>query len=285
MASPRKSTALTQKRALDVATMPPPPPPKRNKRPSVVLPEDAYLAGLSHVIARDYFPGLLQTEARQELLDALESKDEAWIREAGARLRDALEGKGRAGPTRRGVSLPQQTPASFVGDTPPSARAAEGEAEAAPDAADLERLSLTAFQAKYTSEDNESFNALIDRQNAKNRAKHAYLWSGNQLPTARQIAYRMARAERVESAPTSTALELRARDDRPAKPNHRPADPRNGLMFAPDSVEDALPTVAREAEARSNAPPRAVAHANTRLDPDAGRERGPRCRRRRRCPP
>src|SRR5580700_4890612 len=137
MASPRKSTALTQKRALDVAAMPPPPPPKRNKHPSVVLPEDAYRAGLSHVIARDYFPGLLETEARQELLDALEAKDEAWIREAGARLRDALEGNGPKAP-RRGVSLPQQTPTAFVGDTPSSvAQGVEaGEEAATPDAAD-----------------------------------------------------------------------------------------------------------------------------------------------------
>jgi protein DGCR14 len=272
--SPPKSTALTQKRPLDVAAaMPPPPPPKRNKRPAVVLPEDAYLAGLSHVIARDYFPGLLQTEARQELLDALEAKDEAWIRDAGARLRDALEGKGRAGRTRRGVSLPQHTPSSFAGDTPASSVARGGEDEdKGPDAADLEQLSLTAFQAKYTSEDNESFNALIDRQNAKNRAKHAYLWSGNQIPTARQIAYRTEQVKLLESAPTSNALELRARDARPARPNHRPAAPRNALMFGPEGVEDdGIETVAQAAEARSLAPPKAVAHANTRLDPDAAR--------------
>jgi protein DGCR14 len=258
MADPNKSTALIEKRKLDVAMMPPP-PSKKIKRPAVVLDEDAYLNGLSHVIARDYFPGLLQTEAKQELLDALDSKNEAWIRDAGSRLHQVMEGEGMT--PRRGVSMPTQTPKSFVGDTP--LVGTDTEAKPVPDV-DL-NLSLTAFQAKYTSEDNESFNALIDKQNSKNREKQTYLWNGNQIPTARQITYREQQAKLLAQGP-SNALELLRRDDRPAMPNHRPSAPRNSLMFLPDSIEDTHTTVAQESEAQSNAPPKAIDHANTRVE-------------------
>ena len=67
--------------------MPPAPPVKKIKRPKKVLDEDSYTEALSQIIARDFFPGLLETEIQQEYLDALESKDAAWISSAGQRLR------------------------------------------------------------------------------------------------------------------------------------------------------------------------------------------------------
>ncbi|KAG7148841.1 hypothetical protein HYQ46_002274 [Verticillium longisporum] len=74
--------ALVRKRA-DTDLMPPPPPTKKIKRPKKVIDEDAYTDALSQIIARDFFPGLLETETKQEYLDALESKDAAWISNAG----------------------------------------------------------------------------------------------------------------------------------------------------------------------------------------------------------
>src|ERR1700761_6971170 len=83
------STALVHKRsATDL--MPPPPPPKRIKRPKEVLDEDVYIDSLSRIIARDFFPGLLESETQQEYLDALASKDHAWISNAGRRLQHVM---------------------------------------------------------------------------------------------------------------------------------------------------------------------------------------------------
>jgi protein DGCR14 len=259
MDPPTKSSALVKKRDSEMALMLPPPPPKRIKRPATVLDEETYLNGLSHIIARDYFPGLVETEAKQELLDALESKDDSWIRNAQNRLCDATTGKT---PARRGVTFPDRTPQGYVGDTPRTESVPEPKPEPSVDL----NLSLGAFQAKYTSEDNESFSDLLDKQNTKNREKHPYLWSGNKIPSARQIAYKEREAKRLEASKDSNALTVYNQDNRPAMPNYTKSAPRNTLMFGPESVEDEHLTVAQEAEAKSNAPPKSIVHSNTRIE-------------------
>jgi protein DGCR14 len=255
----KKSTALIKKRDSDMALMPPPPAPKRIKRPATVLDEETYLNGLSHIIARDYFPGFVETEAKQEFLDALDSKDDSWIQDAGKRLQNAMNGKT---PARRGVAFPDQTPRDFIGDTPRTETEVEPKSNPPVDL----NMSLGAFQAKYTSEDNESFSALLDKQNTKSREKHAYLWTGNKIPSARQIAYQEREAKRIEAAKTSNALTLWSEDNRPAMPNFAKTVPRNTFMFNPESVEDDHVTVAQEAEAKSNAPPKSIVHSNTRIE-------------------
>jgi len=56
-------------------------------------------------------------------------------------------------------------------------------------------------------------------------------------------------------------------DNRPAQPNHKPSNPRNNLMFFPESIEDFYQTPAQLAEMRSLAPPKATIAANTRFPP------------------
>jgi len=90
------------KRSSDTALMPPPPlPTKRQKRPAKVLDEDVYSDAVSHIIARDFFPGLLETEAQQEYMAALDSKNNDWIRDAGRKLTQVMtpgpEGRRRMG--------------------------------------------------------------------------------------------------------------------------------------------------------------------------------------------
>ena len=161
-------------------------------------------------------------------------------------------------------------------------------------------LSLTAFQAKYTSEDNESFNTLLDKQTEKKAAKYSWLTDGNKILSKRQIAYRarqdrlleegnlQARRQEVDSGTDeggNTSEKARAvvvhsssnssgnigrnmagmEDTRPAMPDIRPPPPRNSLMFLPDSVEDKHETVAQAAEAASKAGPKTVVYPNTRM--------------------
>src|SRR4051812_44787884 len=83
------STALT-KRDASTALMPPPPAPKRIKRPNVVLDEDTYVTAVSHIIRRDFFPGLAEADAQRDYLNAVESKDRSWIREAGKKLTQVM---------------------------------------------------------------------------------------------------------------------------------------------------------------------------------------------------
>ncbi|KAF2672441.1 hypothetical protein BT63DRAFT_438232 [Microthyrium microscopicum] len=259
MALPNKSTALIKKRKNELAHMPPPPPPKKIKRPATVLDEDTYLDGLSHIIARDYFPGLAAVDAQRDFLAALESKDDSWIRETGSKLSNIMDGTYTPG--RRGVAFPGMTPMNYAGDTP-SARSVRQELEKPK--VNL-NLGLGAYQAKYTSEDNESFNALVDKQNEKNRKTHAYLWSGNKIPSGRQIAWRDREARRLEASKSSMDLAV-YRDTRPAMPNFKKSEPRNTFMFGPESIEENLETIVQASERKSNAPPKAILHNNTRLE-------------------
>jgi protein DGCR14 len=274
----KTSTALVRKRD-DLELMPPPPAPKRIKRPKKVIDEDSYTDALSQIIARDFFPGLLESETQQEYLDALDSKDPAWISSAGRRLQHVMTpGRKRA---RRGTSLvpaaSQSTPRGFVGDTPVSVSA---ESSASASVYDDDRpevdtnMSLSAFQSKYTSEDNESFYKLLDKQNSKRAEKYAWLWAGNKLPSKMQLAQKQVETKLLESGRQGLEddgfgkkdrLAIKDGDDRPAQPDTWKAGPHNALMFAPDGVEDDLETQIQVAEAVSRAPPKAVNYQNTRL--------------------
>jgi protein DGCR14 len=269
--------------------MPPPPAPKRIKRPTVVLDEDTYTSAVSHIIRRDFFPGLEQTDAQREYLNALESKNNGWIREAGKKLtqvmtplpagqrrkKQSVGGNGDATPIGRGTS---ETPKVWGSDTPVSVvgtEAAEDEEEKKPEV-DL-NLSLGAFQVKYTSEDTESFSQIIDRTNAKRFEKNAWMRDGNRYASKQRIAQQKL----IEANPDntkSTALTLRPSEDldaRPAAPTTHKHTAFNTLMFAPDSIEDWQTTRAQHTETASLAPPKAVLYANTRL-PDPSLKPPPR---------
>jgi protein DGCR14 len=270
------STALVRKRD-DLDLMPPPPSPKRIKRPKKVIDEDSYTDALSQIIARDFFPGLLESETQQEYLDALESKDPEWISSASRRLQHVMTpGRKRS---RRGTSLASgasqmQTPRGFAGDTPVSVSAQSSASTTNEETPEIDtNMSLSAFQSKYTSEDNESFYKLLDKQNSKRAEKYAWLWSGNKLPSKMQLAQKKTEMKLLESGKSleddgfskRERLAIKDRDDRPAQPETWKSAPNNALMFAPDGVEDTLESRVQVAEAASRAPPRAVNYHNTRL--------------------
>ena len=270
------------KRSLDTSLMPPPPPPKRIKRPAKVLDEDDYTDALSHIIARDFFPGLLEAESQQEYLDALVSQDQEWIATAGKKLAEVTTPGpgGRRARGKRGTSLAtplasktQDTPITWKGNIPRSAVSStttEASSKQAKPEVDT-NMSLGAFQQKYTSEDNESFYKLLDRQNRKKSEEYAWMWAGNKIPAARQIAHRkrerlIADAKSTEEAGNGRSLiQIDSSDTRKAIPDTWRSRPNNPFMFAPSSIEDHTQTVAQKNEELSAAPLKAVAYDNTRI--------------------
>lgn len=283
MASTSSSKALA-KRSLDTSLMPPPPSPKRIKRPTKVLDEDVYTDALSHIIARDFFPGLQETESKQDYLNALDSQDHEWIAAAGRKLTDVMKPgpDGRRLRGRRGTSMTPasglygrggETPKAWQGETPMSiVSTAENTTSTQSDRPDVDtNMNLSAFQQNYTSEDNESFYKLLDKQNLKRAEKYAWMWAGNQIPAARQIAHRNRErllaankaSEEFDNGKVLAAIE--SRDTRKAMTDSWPSRPNNPFMFAPASIENTTQTVTQKNEETSRAPPRAVVYENTRI--------------------
>ncbi|KAL8906338.1 MAG: hypothetical protein Q9171_006300, partial [Xanthocarpia ochracea] len=288
MSSSVPSQALA-KRSNDSALMPPPPPPKRIKRPVKVLDEDAYTDALSHIIARDFFPGLLETESQQDYLNALDSHNNEWIAAAGKRLTEVMTPgpDGRRLRGRRGTSMTPmsglhgigtETPREWQGETPMSTTFTTDSAveNRQPDVDT--NMSLSAFQTKYTSEDNESFYKLLDKQNIKRSERYAWMWANNKIPAARQIAHRKREEQKrlSNTGPSDTTTNINGQEIallHPSEEDHRKSQPdtwtsttpSNNFMFAPSSIEDALQTVAQKAQETSKAPPKSVNYDNTRL--------------------
>jgi protein DGCR14 len=289
------------KRSTDNALMLPPPPPKRQKRPAKVLDEDVYTDALSHIIARDFFPGLLESQAQQEYLTALDSNNNEWIRDAGRNLTQVMtpgpDGRRRLGRgtsfTPRRTTVGGETPKGWTGESPgrtPMTKAG-GDHFAPEQKPEVDvNMSLGAFQAKYTSEDNESFNALLDKQNQKQAESYAFFHKGNNMPTNRLIEHRKREQKLLESGERvpSTALvttnpdgeerQLLAANRPPQDLDTRPASvdtfpnrtgPRNTFMFGPDGVEDTLVTHAQISQMRSNAAPKTTNYAGTRFAPES----------------
>lgn len=254
--------------------MPPPPPAKKIKRPKKVIDEETYTDALSKIIARDFFPGLLESETQQEYLDALESRDKLWIDNAGRRLKQVMT-PGRRQRLQRPVQTPVQpggqTPLGFAGDTPATV------VSNAPSAVDETHgidtnMSLGVFQAKYTSEDNESFYKLLDKQNQKRAEKYGWLWRGNKLPSKQEMRQMEIKAKLVASGRSlrddgfeRDRLAIEDNDDRPALPDTWKSAPRNALMFGPDGVEDGMETNASRAQDTSRAGPKTIVYENTRI--------------------
>ncbi|CAI4211318.1 unnamed protein product [Parascedosporium putredinis] len=199
------------------------PPPTstalRIKRPKKVIDEDTYTDALSKIIARDFFPGLQETEAQHEYLDALESKNTSWIINADQRLREALTPARRATPHRRRPPVPDVNT----------------------------NVTLGKFQSTYTSEDNESFYKLLDKQNQKQADKNGWIWNENKLPSKQMLKQR----EINDRLLTEGKEEIRNSDNRPARPDSWKLEPRNSLMFIPEGVDDNYQTPTARAEAAS----------------------------------
>ncbi|KAF2196527.1 hypothetical protein GQ43DRAFT_445026 [Delitschia confertaspora ATCC 74209] len=234
MVSSQNSQVLA-KRSSETALMPPPPAPKRIKRPAKVLEDDEYVDRLSDIVKKQFFPDMVRREALIEYVDALRSKNRAWISEAEEKLEEVM-------------------------------------AKVEPD------MSLGAFQANYTSEDNEAVYQIMDKANEQRFQKRAWMYDNNMLPSKQRLAQQKVlegkATKTIEFQPlnsrTATSQEIALRpsqdlDDRPAAPTTAKHTAYNSLMFIPEGVEEFTKSRTQLAEEASNAPQKAILYQNTRL--------------------
>ncbi|POS84501.1 hypothetical protein EPUL_004018 [Erysiphe pulchra] len=266
-----KTTSITL-RSSDTELMPP--PSKRIKRPKNVIDEESYTQAISEIIARDFFPGLLESETKQEYLDALESKNKAWISSAQRRLEQVMtpvKRNGRRGTSLQSPLLESNSSKGFMGQISSSTYSSSAKnVELGAQHVDT-NMSLDSFQSKFTSEDNESFYKLLDSQNQKRAEKYAWMWSGsNKIPSKMMLKQKETEIKLLKSRESlkddggkKDRLAIRDDTEKPIKSWN--SKPNNGLMFIPDSVEDHIQTIASKAQTESRAAPKRVLYDNTRM--------------------
>ncbi|THH20837.1 hypothetical protein EW146_g593 [Bondarzewia mesenterica] len=159
------------------------PPPPRSLNRQVVLEEDEYTAALSHIIARDFFPSLVHLDATNSYLDALSTQDPHLITASVLRL----EALSTPAPSARG--RPWQTPSETPYGGGPSDTPLRAEDDGGPPTKRAKfdaGLSLDAFQARYTSEDNSSFTQILDGENQRRRERYGWAWDAQRRVEAQR---------------------------------------------------------------------------------------------------
>ncbi|MBN3287016.1 ESS2 factor, partial [Polyodon spathula] len=220
-------------------------PPKRK-----VLHEDNYIESLEKIIQRDFFPDVDKLQAQMGYLEAEETGDLERMREIAIKFGSSL------GKSSAHSSAPYVTPATF--ETPegrpgsPSSKARHSarvteEGGKEKDQEEKELPCLDSFLAKNTSEDNASFEQIMDLAEVKERARHAWLYEAESEFKQRHtenLALPSAEKQAVESGKAGVETwEYKA---------------KNALMYYPDGVKDD----------ESFKKPREVLHKNTRFQGD-----------------
>ena len=180
---------------------------KRSLSRQTVLEEDEYTAALSHIIARDFFPSLVQLDATNEYLDALESRDPQLI---GASVRN-LESINASVRSARPWPTPSETPYGIgPSDTPtahpePAAKRVRYDTD----------MSLDTFQARYTSEDNASFTQILDEENVRRREKYGWAWDAQKYVEAQRVKALDVRERALIEMPESAGVREKMRIEAP----------------------------------------------------------------------
>ncbi|XP_030073550.1 splicing factor ESS-2 homolog [Microcaecilia unicolor] len=218
-----------------------------------ILDEETYIENLQKIIQRDFFPDMEKLRAQKEYLEAEESGDLEKMRQIAIKFGSSL------GKSARDTPVPYVTPATFetpeVQASSPSLlnkhrmgnkASEEGDVESAESAQPLP--GLDSFLAKHTSEDNASFEQIMEVAKEKERSRNLWLYEAEEAYTQRHqqnLALPSAEQQAIESGKAGVETwEYKA---------------KNSLMYYPAGVPDNDDIFKK---------PREVIHRNTHFQKD-----------------
>eukprot|EP00730_Choanoeca_flexa_P002308 TRINITY_DN109_c0_g1_i1.p1 TRINITY_DN109_c0_g1~~TRINITY_DN109_c0_g1_i1.p1 ORF type:complete len:502 (+),score=99.35 TRINITY_DN109_c0_g1_i1:75-1580(+) len=225
------------------------------KKPKKILEEEEYVEALESIIERDFYPQLSKLKAQKEYLDAFERNDREAMRLIQARFQSANSSRFSTPASARPSYTPRDsqqaaTPTwSEIGQQDAASIDSHVTDEVQPSGSqkdqrvDSSKLSLDQFLTQYTSEDNASFDAIIEATNQRLKEKFERLF-GVVKDKSTQLALTNGK-----DAGVSFALDGWAHD------------PKNRLMWYPEE----LPRTAAELIAASKKKVNTINHANTRF--------------------
>ena len=228
------------------------------KKKKIVLEEDEFAARLEHIIERDYFPNVPQMKDELRLLRAEREGNEKEILMAKRNIQKRMreEEEARSGTSngltpsfyygstsergKGGRNTPTTSDTSGIGFSFSSRRRRRGgkeeeEEEEEYDEEEEERTTttitttklldsnktLTQFLASHTSEDNKSFEDILEKINKKRREKNAKLFDAKKIHSAMNVQRLSHGSEGARTKSGALAL---------AEPG------QNALFFRPDSA-------------------------------------------------
>ncbi|KAL9244328.1 hypothetical protein vseg_018115 [Gypsophila vaccaria] len=150
--------------------------PNSSRKTPKVLDEDTYVAAIEKIIERDYFPDIPKLRDRLDWLEALKSGDPVTLRDAQLKI---LERRGKIATPGSTLLRSSVTPFEFKRSPSVIHNEVRGSDIGGGEGGIEVDLRLDAFFRRYTSEDNDSFNQIIERVNRKRKERHAHLLEGD----------------------------------------------------------------------------------------------------------
>ncbi|XP_065663372.1 splicing factor ESS-2 homolog [Hydra vulgaris] len=204
-----------------------------------ILDEEEYLTILEKIVERDFYPELTKLKLRLHYLNALETDDVEKLREIQ-------------------LQLERETPCAERKETPRTfdIKLKEEDSLSNIDKDKNQKLSLDSFLLKNTSEDNASFEKIMEITRKKHREKYAWLFEKQEEQEAREIL--------ALTLPKSNEEQLKALENLSSNVETWKYVPRNALMYTPDGVDLSLEEfIKKKGEAQQ-----VIRHENTRFKSD-----------------